>query len=99
METDKRLRFEEKSTEHLREEGIYGDVEANAMKHVIAAALAQRMEKLDMTVTELARALGTSRAAVNRVLDPLNTSLTLTTLARTAAVLGCKVKVEIVAPR
>ena len=75
METDKRLRFEEKSTEHLREEGIYGDVEANAMKHVIAAALAQRMEKLDMTVTELAQALGTSRAAVNRVLDPLNTSL------------------------
>lgn len=96
---DKQKRFETTSTEFLREEGIYGDVEANAMKHVIAAALAQRMERMDMTITELAQALGTSRAAVNRVLDPLNTSLTLNTLARTAAVLGCKVKLEIVVPR
>jgi transcriptional regulator with XRE-family HTH domain len=69
------------------------------MKHVIAATLAQRMERLNITVTELAGQLGTSRAAVNRVLDPLNTSLTLTTLARTAAALGCRVKVEILTPR
>jgi len=96
---DKLKRFETTSTEFLREEGIYGDVEANAMKHVIAAALAQRMEKMDLTISELAKQLGTSRAAVNRVLDPLNTSLTLHTLAKTAAVLGCKVKLEIVVPR
>jgi antitoxin HicB len=99
MKEDKLKRFETTSTEYLREEGVYGDVEASAMKHVIAAALAQRMERLDMTVAELASSLGTSRAAVNRVLDPLNTSLTLTTLARTAAKLGCRVKLEIVAPR
>jgi plasmid maintenance system antidote protein VapI len=96
---DKLKRFETTSTEFLREEGIYGDVEANAMKHVIAAALAQRMEKLGVTVSEVAAQLGTSRAAVNRVLDPLNTSLTLNTLARTAAVLGCRVHLEIVVPR
>lgn len=99
MKEDKLKRFETTSTEYLREEGVYGDVEAGAMKHVIAAALAQRMERLDMTVAELAASLGTSRAAVNRVLDPLNTSLTLTTLAKTAAKLGCRVKLEIVAPR
>jgi antitoxin HicB len=96
---DKLKRFETTSTEFLREEGIYGDVEANALKHVIAAALAQRMEKMDLTISELAKQLGTSRAAVNRILDPLNTSLTLNTLAKTAAVLGCKVKLEIVVPR
>lgn len=99
MKEDKHKRFETTSTEYLREEGLYGDVEANAMKHVIAAALTQRMERLGMTVTELAKELGTSRAAVNRIFDPLNTSLTLTTLARTAAVLGCRVRVEIVTPR
>jgi antitoxin HicB len=99
MKEDKAKRFETKSTEYLREEGIYGDVEASAMKHVIAATLAQRMERMGMTISELADSLGTSRAAVNRVLDPLNTSLTLTTLARTAAVLGCRVKLEIVSPR
>ena len=99
MKEDKQKRFETTSTEYLREEGLYGDVEANAMKHVIAAALTQRMERLGMTVTELAKELGTSRAAVNRIFDPLNTSLTLTTLARTAAALGCRVRVEIVTPR
>lgn len=99
MKDDKLKRFETKSTEYLREEGVYGDVEANAMKHVIAAALAQRMERLDLTVSELAKSLGTSRAAVNRILDPLNTSLTLNTLARTAAVLGCRIKLEVVTPR
>jgi antitoxin HicB len=99
MNEDKLKRFETKSTEYLREEGVYGDVEANAMKHVIAAALTQRMERVGMTVSELAKELGTSRAAVNRVFDPLNTSLTLNTLARTAAVLGCRVKLEIVTPR
>jgi len=99
MNDDKLKRFETKSTEYLREEGIYGDVEASAMKHVIAATLAQRMERLDLTVTELAKQLGTSRAAVNRVLDPLNTSITLTTLARTAAAIGCRVRIEILTPR
>jgi antitoxin HicB len=99
MKEDKLKRFETTSTEYLREEGIYGEVEASAMKHVIAATLAQRMERLNITVTELADQLGTSRAAVNRVLDPLNTSLTLTTLAKTAAALGCRVKVEILTPR
>ena len=99
MKEDKLRRFETKSTEHIREEGVYGDVEANAMKHVIAAALTQRMERLGLTVSELAKELGTSRAAVNRVFDPLNTSLTLTTLARTAAALGCRVRIEIVTPR
>lgn len=99
MKEDKRRRFETTSTEYLREEGLYGDVEANAMKHVIAAALTQRMERLGLTVSELATQMGTSRAAVNRIFDPLNTSLTLHTLTRTAAALGCRVRVEVVTPR
>lgn len=99
MEQDKRQRFEETSTERLRDEGIYSDVEATALKRVIATTLMHRMERLDISVSELARALGTSRAAVNRVLDPLNASLTLNTLSRTAAALGCRVKLEIVVPR
>jgi plasmid maintenance system antidote protein VapI len=57
------------------------------------------MERLDMSVSELAKTLGTSRAAVNRVLDPLNASLTLNTLVRIAAALGCRVKLDIVVPR
>ena len=52
-----------------------------------------------MSVSALAEKLGTSRAALNRVLDEDNTSITLTTLSRTAAALGCRLNLEIVAAR
>ena len=71
---------------------------------VVLAALRERFAGasptplLDAEIL-VAHVLGTSRAALNRVLDPANTSLTLATLTRTAAALGCKVKVEIVMPR
>ena len=83
--------------EFLREEGIYAEVEAAALKKVIAAALAKQMKRRHISVSKLAEALGTSRAAVSRVLDQENTSITLTTLSRTAIALGCKVRLEIVA--
>ena len=99
MNLDKRRRFEEKSIEHLREEGIYWEAEAARLKQAIATALSHQMERRGLTLTELAAMLDTSRAALNRILDPANTSITLTTLTRTAAALGCKVKLEIVVPR
>ena len=83
--------------EFLREEGIYEEVEAAALKKVIATALARQMKRRHISVSKLAEALGTSRAAVSRVLDEKNTSITLTTLSRTAMALGCKVRLEIVA--
>lgn len=81
----------------LRAEGIDQEVEAAALKKVIAAALTQQMKRRGVSVSRLASALGTSRAAVNRVLDAENTSITLNTLSRTAAALGCKVRLSIVA--
>jgi predicted transcriptional regulator len=54
--------------EFLREEGIYAEVEAAALKKVIAAALARQMKRRHTSVSKLAEALGTSRAAVSRVL-------------------------------
>ncbi len=99
MKPDKRLRFEEKSTEHLREEGIYWETEVAMLKRIIATSLSQHLERHGLTLSELAQSLGTSRAALNRVFDPANTSITLATLTRTAAALGCKVKLEIVVPR
>jgi antitoxin HicB len=81
----------------LREEGIYEEVEAAALKKAIASALARQMKRRRVTVSGLAAALGTSRAAVKRVLDDRNTSITLTTISRAASALGCRVKLEIVA--
>jgi len=83
--------------EFLREDGIYAEVEAAALKKVIAAALAKQMKRRRTSVSKLAESLGTSRAAASRVLDEENTSITLITLSRTAIALGCKVRLEIVA--
>lgn len=81
----------------LRQEGIHEEVEAAALKKVIASALTRQMKRRRVSVSKLAEALGTSRAAVNRVLDEGNTSITLNTLSRAATALGCRVKLEIVA--
>jgi len=83
-------------TGFLREEGIYEEVEAAALKKVIAAALAKQMTVRGVTVSQLAERLGTSRAAINRVLDEANTSITLNTLSRAASAVGCQVRLEIV---
>ena len=81
----------------LREEGIYEEVEAGALKKVIAAALSKQMKRRRISVSKLAHKLGTSRAAIGRILDRDNTSITLNTISRTASALGCRVKLEIIA--
>ena len=81
----------------LREERIYEEVEAAALKKVIACALTRQMKRRHISISKLAGELGTSRAAISRVLDEQNTSITLITLSRAAAALGCKVKLDIVA--
>ena len=81
----------------LREEGLLEEVEAAALKKVVAAALAATMKRKRLSVSALARRMDTSRAAVNRVLDERNTSITLHTLARAASAAGCKLKVQITA--
>ena len=81
----------------LRQDGIFEAVEAAAMKKLIASALAPQMKRRHISVSRFAAALGTSRAAVNRILEEGNTSITLTTLTRAGALLGCKVKLELIA--
>ena len=80
----------------LKEEGIFEEVEAAALKSVMAMRIADLMEEKEMKKTTLAKRMQTSRAALNRLLDPSNTSVTLTTLTRAAAALGQRVKVELV---
>lgn len=70
--------------EFLRQDGIAAEVEARAIKKVLVALL----EKAGMTQLELAARLQTSRTQVRRLLDPGNTSITLSTLQRAADVTG-----------
>ena len=80
----------------LREEGIYEEAAAKAIKRVLARQLEAAMKQRNLTKTEVARRMNTSRAVVNRLLDPDNGSLTLTTLQKAAAVVGRQVRLELV---
>jgi len=81
----------------LQEEAILEDATAVALKRVIAWQIAEEMKAQQITKTELAKRMHTSRAALNRLLDETDPSLTLTTLASAAAALGRKVNIEFAA--
>jgi len=83
--------------EFLEQEAMLEEVTATAVKRVIAWQIEQEMKARKLTKTALAHKMHTSRAAVNRLLDAEDTSLTLTTLAGAAAALGKKIKFELVA--
>jgi DNA-binding Xre family transcriptional regulator len=82
--------------EFLLQEAMLEEITATAVKRVIAWQIEQEMKARKLTKTALAQKMRTSRAAVNRLLDAEDTSLTLTTLAGAAAALGKKIKFELV---
>ena len=81
----------------LREDGLLGDAEAVAVKRVIAFQIAQEMEREHLSHSELARRMKTSRSAVDRLLDPANPSVTLSTLERAASAVGKRLTVQLTA--
>jgi DNA-binding Xre family transcriptional regulator len=78
----------------LAEEGLPAGVEAAALKRVIAYQVEELMKRQRLTKTEPARRMQTSRASLNRLLDPSNPSITLQTLERAAAALGKRLRIE-----
>ena len=79
----------------LREEGIFDEVNAHAVKELIAWQLAQEMKRQGINKTTMARLMGTSRSSLDRLLDPHHDSLAFTTLTRAASVLGKEVRVSL----
>jgi antitoxin HicB len=80
----------------LKEEGIYEEVTAKANKRVIVRQLDNIMQQNHLTKTMLARRMQTSRAQLDRLLDPDNESVTLATLTRAAHAVGRKLRMEFV---
>jgi len=80
----------------LEETNILEEVNVAAIKAVIAENLKKYMIEMDITQTEMAKQLKTSRSGLQRLLDPENYSVTLLTLNRAANVLGKKVAMNLV---
>jgi len=79
----------------LEQEGIREEVEAVAIKRVLAWQLKQAMRKQQKTKLAMARQLHTSRSQLDRLLDPRNVSVTLDTITRAARVLGKRVIIRV----
>ena len=79
----------------LKEEGIYEETQAKAIKEVVAWQLAEAMKKRGISKVRMAVLLKTSRTQVDRLLDP-NNDITLSSLQRAAAIVGRRVSIELV---
>ena len=79
----------------LKEEGIFEEAQAQAVKEVVAWQLAEAMKKKKISKNKMAALLKTSRSQVDRILDPKN-DITLGSLQRAAAMVGLRVTIELV---
>lgn len=79
----------------LEEDGILEEVNAAAVKRVIAHHLKEYMKKKHLTQDEMAKRLETSRSGLKRLLDPKNYSITLLSLNKAAAVIGKRIDISL----
>jgi antitoxin HicB len=84
-----------KFDDFLEADGLLEEASAVATKRVIAFQLAAAMEAKGLTKSEMARRMSTSRASLERLLDPTNSSVTLQTLQSAARALGGKLRVKL----
>jgi len=80
----------------LKEEGVLEETRAAVLKETLAWQVQQAMEKEKISKAEMARRMKTSRAALDRLLDPGNASVTLQTLTRAAHAVGRDLRIELV---
>jgi antitoxin HicB len=75
----------------LEDEGIREEVEAVAIKRVLAWQFEKAMKEQRKSKQAMAKQLRTSRSQLDRLLDPQNVSVTISTITRAARALGKRV--------
>jgi antitoxin HicB len=80
----------------LLEEGLYQECAAIAIKRVLARQLEEEMKRQNLTKTEMAKQMQTSRAQLDRLLDPEKTGVSIETITRAASVVGRQLRIELV---
>ena len=79
----------------LDEKGIREEVTAAAVKSVIAEQIAAAMKERGLTKSRMAELMHTSRAQLDRLLDPSSGSVTLETLMTAARAVGRELRLEL----
>jgi antitoxin HicB len=80
----------------LEEDGVLAKVNAVALKRVLAWQVLQEMKKRGLSKSQMAVPMNTNRPSLDRLLDPNNVSITLKTMERAAAILGKRLRIELV---
>ena len=80
----------------LEADGTLAEVRAAAVKRVLAFQMRQAIEQQGISNSEMASRMRTSRAALGRLLNPENQSVTLLSMSRAAAALGKDLRIELV---
>lgn len=79
----------------LKEEGLREDATAHAIKRVLAWQIGQAMAAQGISKSEMAKRMKTSRAQLDRLLDPDNDKVKLDTVQRAAAAVGKTLYLEL----
>ena len=79
----------------LKEENIEAEVRNEAIKRLISYNLLTEMKSQNINKTEMAKKMDTSRSSLDRLLNPKNDSVTLSTLVKAANVLGKKLVLQL----
>jgi predicted XRE-type DNA-binding protein len=82
--------------EFLEDEGLREEFEALAIKEVIAWQIQKAMDERNISKARMAQLMNTSRAQIDRLLDPSSGNVTLETLARAAHVVGRHLRLELI---
>ena len=80
----------------LAEEGILETCEEQALKQILADQIMAAMQRESLTKSAMAARMQTSRRALDRLLDPKNTGVTLHTLQRAAVAVGRQLRFDLV---
>ena len=81
---------------YLQEQGTLEETTAIAVKRVLAWQLEQAMEEKQLSKNQMAKAMKTSRSQLDRILDPDNDRVQLSTLTAAARVVGRQLRIELV---
>lgn len=79
----------------FEEQGMLPECQAGAIKEILAEQVQQAMERENISKSEMARRMKTSRPALDRLLDPANSSVTLHTMQRAAAAVGKRLSLSL----
>ncbi len=78
----------------LREQGMFEDVQAAAVKRAVAEAIEDGMQEAGLTKYAMAKRMHTSRSQLDRVLDPAYTAVQLDSVVRAAAAIGHEIRIS-----